>query len=120
MTDLYDYGFSNPIYRMNRYKNQNGDKNMEYKKIQPTQTKTNQPLKKFRAGRITATIWESVIQKDKEQITVYNTSIEKNYKDKEDKWQTTSSFNITDLPKVNLVCDEAFKFLTLKVQEKED
>ena len=73
----------------------------------------NSPLKKFRAGGVTATIWENKTQKDGKDITYNTVNIERSYKDKDDKWQTTNSMRVTDLPKVELVTRKAFEFLAL-------
>lgn len=75
----------------------------------------NQPLKKYRAGGITATIWKNEAKTDKGETTEYNTvSLERSYKDKKDEWQTTNVMRVTDLPKVEAVCRKAFEYLTIK------
>jgi len=65
-----------------------------------------QPLKKFSAGAITAVIW----QNDK----IYSVQLERKYLDKNKKWQTTSTIQLNDLAKAQLVLSEAHKFLILK------
>lgn len=84
-------------------------------KTQPVQqaqtTPGNLPEKKFRAGAISATIWLN-----KAENGDYRTiSIERNYK-KEEKWQSTNTLRINDLPKANVVLQKAYEYLVLNQQ----
>jgi len=83
---------------------------------QQENTGKNMPEKKFRAGGISATIWQNQGQNKTGEPTVYNTiSIDRRYMDKKDnEWKSTTSFRINDLPKVALVMTKAYEFLTLK------
>ena len=73
-----------------------------------------QPLKKFRAGAIAATIWENPIEKEG-KTTVYNTiSFERGYKDKDGVWKSTSSLRTADLPKAVVVLSKAYEYLVLQ------
>jgi len=76
----------------------------------------NLPTHKFRAGGITATVWQNSTKKDGKDIEYRTITLERSYKDKDDKWQTTNSMRINDLPKVAMVCNEAFKVLVLKTE----
>ncbi len=72
------------------------------------------PEQKFRAGLISATVWNN--EKDgKEFKTV---SFEKNYKDKEGEWKTTNSLSANDIPRALVVLSKAFEFVTLKPTEE--
>jgi hypothetical protein len=75
----------------------------------------NGPEKKFKAGPVSATIWKNEVKnKDGEKGAYYSVTIDRSYKDKSDKWQTTNSLRINDLPRAGLVLDKAFEYLTLK------
>ena len=77
-------------------------------------SENNLPEKKFRAGAISATVWKNQAQnKDKENITYRTVSFERNYKDKNDTWQTTSSLRVNDLPKAMLVLGKAYEYIAL-------
>jgi hypothetical protein len=84
----------------------------------------NKPIKKFRAGAISATVWENHSVKNNETITYSSITIERAYKDKDGKWQSTSSYRVMDLPKVELVTRKAYEFLAMstdsQVIESED
>ena len=76
-------------------------------------TKTgNLPQMKFRAGAVSATIWLNKGEKGDYQTI----SIERNYKDQEDKWQSTNSLRINDLPKANVVLQKAYEYIVLNQQ----
>lgn len=71
------------------------------------------PEAKFRAGQITATIWPRQIEMKGKQITLYNTQISKNIKI-DDEWKAISSFDLNDLPKVELVTRQAYEYIATK------
>jgi len=78
----------------------------------------NLPEKKFRAGTISATVWQNKGQTKEGEATEYRTiSIERNYKDKNDKWQSTNSLRVNDLPRATVVLQKAYEFLVFKEQE---
>ena len=81
-----------------------------YKKME-----NNPPEKKFRAGAISATVWQNKGQDKNGETTEYRTiSLERNYKDKEGNWKSTNSLRINDLPKASLILQKAYEFLVLK------
>lgn len=71
--------------------------------------------KKFNVGAISATVWKNSTTAEDGKLQSYHTiSIDRRYKDKEENWKSTSSMRLTDLPKVQLVANEAFRYLSLK------
>ena len=66
---------------------------------------TSKPLKHFRAGGITISQWETFIN-DK---PLSSFSIQRSYKDKEDKWQNTNFFRVHDLPKLIELLRDAYR-----------
>jgi len=73
-----------------------------------------QPVKKFSAGAVQASVWKSQGKNDKETFSV---SIEKRYKDKDEKWKSTNYLNSYDIPKAQLILAEAFRYLNLKISD---
>ena len=74
----------------------------------------NTPEKKFRAGAVSATVWVNQGQNQAGEPTEYKTiSLDRNYTDKDGKWQSTNSFRINDLPKAKLALEKAYEFLVL-------
>ena len=80
----------------------------------------NKPVKKFRAGNCTATVWKNKITVDGKDIETHSVNIEKSYKDKNDEWKTTSSFNKNEMPKAILVMEQAYEFLASAKSEDVD
>jgi len=77
--------------------------------------KNKQPEKKFSTGAISATVWKNEGKsKDGTEREFNSVSLERRYKDKDDKWQSTTSLRVSDLPKVALVANKAFEYLVLK------
>ena len=75
----------------------------------------NKPEKKFRAGAISATVWQNQGKDREGNPATYRTiSLARNYKDKKTgEWKSTNSFRILDLPKVALVSNKAFEYLVM-------
>jgi hypothetical protein len=91
-------------------------RNME--DMQSMQTGKNLPEKKFRAGAVSATVWSNHGQNQKGEENTYNTiSIERSYKDKNDKWQNTSSLRVNDLPRASLLLSKAYEYLVTQNRE---
>jgi hypothetical protein len=68
----------------------------------------NQPVKKFRIGSVTATIWKN----EAEGRSFFNTTIARSYRDKEtEEWQETNSFSHDDLLNVAQVAERAEAFI---------
>ena len=74
----------------------------------------NQPEKKFRAGSITATVWQNISHKDGKETSYKTVSLDRVYKDKNDEWQNTSVMRINDLPKAALVLTKAYEYIITK------
>lgn len=82
------------------------------------QVQGNFPEKKFRAGAVSATVWNNKGQKPNGEESEYKTiSIERSYTDKNGKWQSTNSFRITDLPRAQVVLQKAYEHIVLQEQD---
>ena len=78
----------------------------------------SQPIKRFVAGSVSATIFEQEIQKGVNKFKVYNTVIQRSYKDKKGGWQNVNSLQQNDIQKALICLQEAQKFLFLKEQKE--
>ena len=78
----------------------------------------NQPVKKFRAGGVTATIWRNDVQQDGQTVTRSSVTLQKSYRDKDGKWRNGSSFWVNDLSRVELVVRKAYEYLALTAEEE--
>lgn len=79
----------------------------------------NKPKLKVRAGSISATVWENEADIKGAKVKVNNVTLEKNYKDKDDKWQTTNSYGLHDLPKVIWVLTDVYKKLVINEEQQD-
>jgi hypothetical protein len=81
------------------------------------------PEQKFKAGSVSATVWQNQGTDSEGKQSVYRTvSFERSYLDKDGNWQTTNSLRIGDIPKAVLVLNKAYEYLMLKdsgIQEEE-
>lgn len=78
-----------------------------------------QPIKKIKAGAITAALWENKGKgKEGNETTFHTVSLTRGYKDKEGNWQNTQSLRVEDLPKARLVLDKAYEELVLIEDEE--
>ncbi len=75
----------------------------------------NKPEKKFRAGPVTATIWQNeATRQDGSKAVFYTVSLERSYKNKEGEWASSNTFRVNDIPKAVLVLNKAYEYVTLK------
>ena len=72
-----------------------------------------QPEKTFRQGSCSAAVFANGIQKNGKTIQMRKVSVQRSYKDK-DGWKNTNSYGINDLPKLALVANKAYDYLTSK------
>ena len=78
----------------------------------------NAPEKKIRVGQICLNIWSNE-PKGERNFPTKSISFEKRYQDKEGKWQSSQSYQLNDLMKIQIAIDEALRYLFLKQEQKE-
>jgi hypothetical protein len=76
------------------------------------------PIKKFRAGGVSAAVFENLMKVNGAQVKTYSVQIQRTFKDKDGEFKHTSGFRENDLPKVALVARKAYEHLTLKGDEE--
>jgi len=80
----------------------------------------NKPVTKFRAGAISATVWENQGKNNKGEIVSFKSvSFDRSYKDANGEWQHTTSLRTMDLPKATLVLNKAYEFISLAGEAEE-
>ncbi len=78
----------------------------------------NTPEKTFRASPVSATVWANETTTKDGEVKLFRTiSLERSYKDKDDKWKKTNSLRVNDLPKAILVLNKAFEYVTFKEED---
>ena len=57
----------------------------------------NGPVKKIRAGQVSAALWENQINVNGQAKTVLKASVQRRYKDKDGQWKSSGSFSRNEL-----------------------
>jgi hypothetical protein len=79
------------------------------------------PKNKFRAGNITSTIWANENKNKKgETFETLSFTLERSYKDKDDKWNNTTSMRVEDIAKIEIVLRQTAEYCLIKQDVKED
>lgn len=73
--------------------------------------------KKISAGNISATVWNNKREMNGVEIEMKSISLQRSYKDKNGEWKHSTSFSINDLPKIQLVMDKTYEYLTMQKVE---
>ena len=82
--------------------------------------KKNQPEKKFRAGAVSATVWNNPGTGSNGQSIAYKTvNLDRTYKDKDGEWQRANSLRLNDIPKAIVALETAYEFLVVKPKNNE-
>jgi hypothetical protein len=76
------------------------------------------PVKKFRSGGVSAAVFENPVDVNGAQAKRYSVQIQRTYRDKNGEFRHTSGFRENDLPKLALVAQKAYEFLTMKEEEE--
>ena len=56
------------------------------------------PIAKVRAGNVACALWENEIKVDGTTKTVLKASVDRRYKDREGKWESSGSFGRNEIP----------------------
>ena len=76
------------------------------------------PIKAFHAGTIRASIWRNEVEQDGRTVVRHSIRIDKDYFDAQRReWQRSECLFVNDLPRVRLVAEKAFEFITLRERE---
>lgn len=74
----------------------------------------NKPIRKFKAGGITASVFENKTSAKGFEAKIYNVVVSKTFKDKEGNWKTSFSFSVfNEIPKVQLVLSKAYEYVAM-------
>jgi hypothetical protein len=56
------------------------------------------PVAKFRAGQVSAAIWENEITVNGRKATMLKATVERRFKDKDGQWKSSNSFSRNEIP----------------------
>ena len=78
-----------------------------------------QPVAKFKAGQVSAAVWENEITTNGRQVTVLKASVQRRYKDK-DGWKSSGSFSRNEIPMAIWCLQKCFEHIVEGQQEDSD
>ena len=67
------------------------------------------PVAKFRAGQVSAAIWENEVSVNGRKVTMLKATVERRYKDKDGQWKSSSSFSRNEIPLAVYCLEKAFE-----------
>ena len=77
------------------------------------------PVKEFRVGGIQASVWKNEVSKDGKTLIQYSVKVEKRFHKKDGEYQNTDYYFNDDLPKLILVAQKAYEYISLTERGKE-
>lgn len=69
------------------------------------------PVKKFKAGAISCSIWENEAMVTGHKVRMLKATIERRYTDQKGNWQSSGSFGRNEIPMVRLCLQRAFEYM---------
>ena len=77
------------------------------------------PVAKFRAGQVSAALWENEITASGRKVTMLKASVQRRYKDKDGAWKSSTSFSRNEIPLAVYCLEKAFDHI-IESQQGED
>ena len=77
------------------------------------------PVSKFRAGQVSCALWNNEIKVDGRSVSILKASVERRYKDKDDKWKSSTSFSRNEIPLAIYCLQQAFAAMIEKPDNDE-
>ena len=80
------------------------------------------PVKKMNIGALNLAVWRNDVRfaRDGDSRIMYSVTMERRYKDQSGAWQSSGSFRLNDIPKLKLLLEKAYEYLTMEVSEDDD
>jgi hypothetical protein len=77
------------------------------------------PVAKFRAGQVSAAIWENEITANGRKVTMLKATVERRFKDKDGQWKSSNSFSRNEIPLAIYCLQKSFEHI-IEGQKDED
>ena len=79
-----------------------------------------QPVTTFKAGQVNCALWKTEITVNGRAVSKMNATLERRYKDKNDKWQSNNSFGRNDIPLAIYCLEKAFDAIVEESSKSEE
>lgn len=73
----------------------------------------DKPIKDFRCGNCQASVWRNEVEKNGQTVVRHSVRIQKRFRKDDGDYQDTNYYFRDDLPKLILVAQKAFEFISL-------
>ena len=84
-----------------------------------SQQSPQQPVKEFRAGGVSAAIWKNETADGDRTLVQHSVRIQKRFREKASgEWKNSDYFFPNDLPKLVLVAQQAWEYISLRASEE--
>jgi hypothetical protein len=83
------------------------------------ETKMAKPVAKFRAGPVSAAIWENEITVNGKKGVMLKASVERRFKDKDGQWKSSNSFSRNEIPLAVYCLQKSFEHI-IGAQQEDD
>ena len=77
------------------------------------------PVAKFRAGQVSAAIWENEVTVNGKKAVMLKASVERRYKDKDGQWKSSNSFSRNEIPLAVYCLQKSFEHI-IEGQQEDD
>jgi hypothetical protein len=77
------------------------------------------PVAKFRAGQVSAAIWENEITVNGKKMTMLKATVERRFKDKDGQWKSSNSFSRNEIPFVIYCLQKSLDHIIGSQQDEE-
>lgn len=78
-----------------------------------SQQENEKPVKDFRCGNIQASVWKNEVEKNGQTVVRHSVRIQKQFRKDDGDYQDTNYYFRDDLPKLILVAQKSFEFISL-------
>ncbi len=70
-----------------------------------------QPVHKVRAGQVSAALWKNEISVNGRKVVTLKATVERRFKDKDGKWQSSGSFGRNEIPLAIYCLEKSFEHI---------
>ena len=77
------------------------------------------PVAKFKAGQVSAAIWENEVSVNGRTVTMLKATVERRYKDRDGQWKSSASFGRNEIPLAVYCLQKSFEHIIGAQQEDE-
>ncbi len=67
------------------------------------------PIAKFKAGQVSSAVWENEVEVKGRTVTILKATVQRRYRDKDDKWQSSGSLSRNEIPLAVYCLQKAFE-----------